>query len=76
LPDAQRQPGGLFILGPSGVSLEALREQPGGVRVPLQTHYRKFAEREDGAPRGFRTPTRKVELHPVTAAERGIRPGD
>ena len=37
-----------YQLGPSGVSLEALREQPGGVRVPLQTRYRKFAELEDG----------------------------
>ena len=33
-----------YQLGPSGVSLEALRQQPGGVRVPLQTRYRKFAE--------------------------------
>jgi len=33
-----------YQLGPSGVSLEALREQPGGVRVPQQTRHRKFAE--------------------------------
>ena len=43
-----------YQLGPSGVSLEALREQPGGVRVPLQTRYRKFAEQKDGVPAGLR----------------------
>src|SRR6266851_5091665 len=31
-------------LAPSGVTLEALRENPGGVRVPLRTRYRKYAE--------------------------------
>jgi len=63
-----------YQLGPSGVSLEALREQPGGVRVPLQTRYRKFAEREDGIPRGFNTPTRKVELYSETMLEHGYPP--
>ena len=31
-------------LEPAGISLETLRENPGGVRVPLETRYRKFAE--------------------------------
>ena len=48
-----------YQLGPSGVSLEALRANPGGVRVPLQTRYRKFAEQTDGVPHGFATPTRQ-----------------
>ena len=61
-------------LGPSGVSLEALREQPGGVRVPLRTRYRKFAEQEEGVPRGFDTPTRKVELYSETMLEHGYSP--
>jgi anaerobic selenocysteine-containing dehydrogenase len=38
-----------YQLGPSGVSLEALRQQPGGVRVPLQARYRKFAEQKNGS---------------------------
>ena len=63
-----------YQLGPSGVSLEALREHPGGVRVPLQTRYRKFAEREDGVPRGFNTPTRKIELYSETMLEHGYPP--
>jgi len=61
-------------LGPSGVTLEALRENPGGVRVPLQTRYRKYAEQEDGVPKGFATPTRKIELYSETFLAHGYRP--
>jgi anaerobic selenocysteine-containing dehydrogenase len=63
-----------YRLSPSGVSLEALRKQPGGVRVSQQTRYRKFAEREDGILRGFNTPTRKVELYSETMSEHGYPP--
>jgi anaerobic selenocysteine-containing dehydrogenase len=63
-----------YQLGPSGVSLEALRENPRGVRVPLQTHYRKFAERKDGIPQGFATPTKKIELYSETLLEHGYAP--
>lgn len=61
-------------LQPSGVSLAALRENPSGVRVPLQTHYRKFAEQQDGIPRGFATPTRKIELYSQTLLVHGYPP--
>jgi anaerobic selenocysteine-containing dehydrogenase len=63
-----------YQLSPSGLSLEALREQPGGVRVPLQARYRKYAEREDGVLQGFNTPTRKVELYSETMLEHGYPP--
>jgi anaerobic selenocysteine-containing dehydrogenase len=33
-----------YRLSPPGLSLEMLREQPGGVRVAQQTRYRKFSE--------------------------------
>jgi anaerobic selenocysteine-containing dehydrogenase len=61
-------------LAPSGVSLEALRANPGGVRVPLQARYRKFAEPVDGVPRGFATPTRKIELYSETLLAHGYPP--
>jgi anaerobic selenocysteine-containing dehydrogenase len=61
-------------LGPSGVSLEALRENPGGVRVPLQTRYRKYAEEQDGVPKGFATPTRKIEIYSELFAQHGYPP--
>jgi anaerobic selenocysteine-containing dehydrogenase len=63
-----------YQLGPSGVSLEALRENPRGVRVPLQTRYRKFAEQKDGVPQGFATPTKKIELYSETLLEHGYAP--
>jgi anaerobic selenocysteine-containing dehydrogenase len=63
-----------YQLSPCGVSLEALREQPGGVRMPQHTRYRKFAEQEDGVPRGFNTPTRKAELYSETMLEHGYPP--
>jgi anaerobic selenocysteine-containing dehydrogenase len=61
-------------LGPSGVTLDALRENPGGVRVPLQTRYRKYAEQKDGVPTGFATPTGKIELYCETFLAHGYRP--
>lgn len=61
-------------LEPSGISLEALRETPGGVRAPLQTRYRKFAEQKDGIPQGFDTPTRKIELYSETLLTYGYPP--
>jgi anaerobic selenocysteine-containing dehydrogenase len=63
-----------YQLQPSGISLEALRENPSGVRVPLQTRYRKFAEQQDGRPQGFATPTRKIELYSETLLEHGYPP--
>ncbi|HVP20262.1 MAG TPA: molybdopterin-dependent oxidoreductase [Anaerolineaceae bacterium] len=63
-----------YQLAPSGISIETLRAQPGGVQVPLQTRYRKFAELENGAARGFRTPTRKIELYSETMLAHGYSP--
>jgi anaerobic selenocysteine-containing dehydrogenase len=61
-------------LGPSGLTLEALRENAAGVRVPLQTRYRKYAEQKDGVPNGFATPTGKIELYSETFLAHGYRP--
>jgi anaerobic selenocysteine-containing dehydrogenase len=58
----------------SGVSLEALRDNPGGVRVPLETQYRRFALLKDGSPQGFATPTRKIELYSETMLRHGYPP--
>jgi len=61
-------------LEPSGVTLEALRERPGGIRVRLETRHRKFAERIDGVPRGFSTPTGRIELYSETFLAHGYPP--
>jgi len=51
-------------LGPSGVTLQELRADPAGVRLPLETRHRKHAAAGDsGVPAGFATPTGRVELY-------------
>ena len=61
-------------LAPSGVSLEALEADPGGVRVPVQTRYRKFAATKGDGTVGFATPTRKIELYAAALREHGLPP--
>jgi anaerobic selenocysteine-containing dehydrogenase len=61
-------------LEPSGISLEELRGHPGGVRANVQTRYQKFARIENGIPRGFKTPTRKIELYSQIMLEHGYPP--
>lgn len=62
-------------LAPLGVSVQDLRESPGGRRIPLETRYRKYAERSDGGEvAGFGTPTRRVELVSERLAEHGHSP--
>jgi anaerobic selenocysteine-containing dehydrogenase len=61
-------------LRPSGISLADLQRNPGGVRAPVETRHRKFAEMENGVPRGFSTPSRKIELYSVSMLEQGYPP--
>ncbi|MGH3116130.1 MAG: molybdopterin-containing oxidoreductase family protein [Gaiellales bacterium] len=66
-------------LEPSGVTLERLRAEPAGVRVPLTTRHRKYADPDgqpgsQAPPRGFRTATRKAELFSEELAEHGYPP--
>ena len=55
-------------LEPSGITLEELRAHPEGIRVPLTTRHRKYAET------GFATPSGKVELYSATLAAHGYDP--
>jgi len=62
-------------LGPSGVTLEDLYASPGGVDVPLETRYAKYAEIDpSGMPAGFATPSRKVEIWSETFRKNGYAP--
>lgn len=62
-------------LAHSGVELETLRARPEGVRAPLQVRYAKHAEPDaNGNPRGFATPSRRIEIHSETFLERGYSP--
>lgn len=55
-------------LAPSGITLDQLRADPAGVRVPLTTRHRKYVED------GFATPSGKVELYSATLAAHGYDP--
>ena len=62
-------------LGPTGVTLEQLRAAPAGLRVPLRTQHAKHAELDaNGNPRGFATPSRKVELYSQTLLDHHYAP--
>src|SRR6516162_5604997 len=62
-------------LAPTGVILEELRATPAGMRVPLQTRHSKYATPDTGGtPRGFATPSRKVELYSQTFLDHGYAP--
>jgi anaerobic selenocysteine-containing dehydrogenase len=72
--DGEVDAGWRHQLAPSGVTLEQLRAEPGGVSVPLTTSYQKFAEQGGGSPRGFRTPTGKIELFSQELGDHGYAP--
>jgi anaerobic selenocysteine-containing dehydrogenase len=63
-------------LAPSGLTVRELRQHPRGLRARGETRYQKYAEpdRTTGRPRGFPTPTRKVELYATRLARAGYAP--
>ena len=52
-------------LAPTGLTPEALRAAPGGLRLPLPPRYRKYEQQ------GFATPSRRLELYCPTLAQHG-----
>ena len=61
-----------YQLGPSGISLDQLRAEPAGLRKPLKTRYLKHVASDDkGNPRGFPTPSRKIEFWSETFLDHG-----
>ena len=61
-------------LEPSGITLEALRANPQGVRATLPVQRRKYAAPSDGRPAGFDTPSKKVEIYAERFLEHGYAP--
>jgi anaerobic selenocysteine-containing dehydrogenase len=62
-------------LAPTGITLEQLRTNRGGMRLPLQTRHAKHAEMDaNGTLRGFATPSRKVEFYSEPFLEHGYAP--
>lgn len=71
------------MLAPAGLDTAALRRQPEGLKVAGRVPYAAHAEPgEDGAPRGFPTPTRRIEIYSELLLRHGqpplpaVRPGD
>jgi anaerobic selenocysteine-containing dehydrogenase len=61
-----------YQLSRSGVTLEQLRAQPTGIRVPLKSQYAKHADvNAAGIANGFPTPSRKIELWSETFLDYG-----
>src|SRR5262245_43646889 len=64
-----------YQLAPAGVTPGELRATPGGMRMPLRTRHAKHAEPgANGAPQGFATPSRRVELYSQTLLDHGYSP--
>lgn len=62
------------MLAPSGVTLDALRNAPGGIRVPLETRYEKYAEIDGGKRCGFNTRSGRVEFYSELLLDHGYPP--
>jgi anaerobic selenocysteine-containing dehydrogenase len=59
-------------LSPTGITLEKLKESPGGITLPARHRYRKYREtNENGETRGFSTPSRRVEIYSHAFAAHG-----
>jgi anaerobic selenocysteine-containing dehydrogenase len=65
-----------YELAPSGLTVQQLRQHPMGMRAGGTTRYQKYAEIDatTGQPRGFPTPTRKVEVYSTHFARAGYAP--
>jgi anaerobic selenocysteine-containing dehydrogenase len=63
-------------LAPSGLTVQQLRQHPMGMRARGDTRFEKYAEIDaaTGQPRGFPTPTRKVEIYSTSFARAGYAP--
>ena len=62
-------------LEPSGLTLEQLRAAPAGVRVALTTRHAKHTDKDAaGNPRGFPTPSRRIEFWSETLRAGGHAP--
>jgi anaerobic selenocysteine-containing dehydrogenase len=63
-----------YHLAPSGLTVEQLRANRMGMRSPAKTRYQKYAEvdAQTGRPKGFQTPTRKIEIYSTRFATAGF----
>jgi len=74
--DGDVEAGWRHQLEQSGITLEHLRANPLGAEADVVTHYRKYAliDQRTGRPRGFPTPSRKLEVYSTRFADAGYDP--
>src|SRR5262245_41146559 len=68
--DGDVEAGYAYELEPSGITLEQLKNLPGGISLPREpTHEKHAGKNKAGGTRGFSTPSKRVELycHPFAA---------
>lgn len=64
-----------YELATTGLTLNQVKASGGGITLPAPLRYRKYsAPTERGAPRGFNTPDKKVELYSHSFAAHGFPP--
>ena len=65
-----------YQLAPSGLTVRQLRANRMGMRATAETRYQKYAEvdPQTGRPKGFQTPTRKIEIYSTRFAKAGYAP--
>ncbi len=73
--DCDSDKGHDYILAQAGLSVAQLRAHPEGVTLPSKVSYRSYAACDaDGNPKGFPTPTRKLEIYAETLLQNGYDP--
>lgn len=73
--DGDIEAGYTHELAPTGLTLQQLKESPGGLSVAPKTNFEKYARpNESGRARGFATPSRKVEIYSHAFAAHGVPP--
>ena len=61
-----------YELAPTGITLAELKNAPGGISRPVSPTFEKHAKvNKDGNPRGFATPSKRVELYCLKFAAAG-----
>ena len=70
--DGDIEAGYAHELAPSGITLEQLKNSPGGISRPVEPSYEKHTQKnKDNILRGFATPSKKVELYSLKFADHG-----
>jgi anaerobic selenocysteine-containing dehydrogenase len=62
------------VVGPAGLSVAQLRAHPEGIELPGEVALKAYAKTVDGVPKGFATPTRRIEIYSETLLDNGAPP--